>query len=89
MTSSQKLDIVSFQGQFSGSKINLIFLKMGFLHEYQIRGTTFIINIFYFNHYQKTLFSKNVPNFGQLAITSVYKISKISLSMLIFMKKSH
>ena len=42
-----------------------------------------------FNHFLKTLFSKNVPNFCRLAIISVYKISKFPLSMLIFMQKSH
>ena len=44
-----------FQSQFSRSKINLIFSKMIFLYEYQIRRTTFISSIFYFNHLKKNV----------------------------------
>jgi len=43
----------------------------------QVRAQFFIYNIL-----EKTLFDKNVANFCQLAITSVYKIAKF-LSMLI------
>ena len=52
----QKLAIFSFQSQFSRSKINLIFLKMIFLYEYQIRRTSFTGNIFYFNHFKNILY---------------------------------
>ena len=38
----QKLDIFNFQSQFVRPKLNLNFMKMIFLLEYQIRTTTFI-----------------------------------------------
>ena len=60
---------------------------MTFLHEYQIRRTTFTSNIFYINNFQKTLFSESVPTFYWLAIISIYKIEKYPSSMLILMKK--
>ena len=41
MASRQKLEISSVQSQFSRSKINLIFLKMIFLFEYQINRRNF------------------------------------------------
>ncbi len=84
MTSKQTFGIFSFQSQFSRSKINLIFSKMIFLYEYQIRRTTFTSNIFYFNHFQKRLVSKNAPNFYRLAIISVYKIWKYRFDIVWF-----
>ena len=67
-------------GHFQISKSNFevkydsIFLKPKFLFEYQIRRTTFIKSIYFFNHSRKTLFSKNVPYFCQLRLKLSYKI---------------
>ena len=46
-----------------GAKCDLIFLKQKFLFEYQIRRTTFIKSIYFFDQSEKTLFSKNEPYF--------------------------
>ena len=56
------------------AKYDSIFLKPKFLFEYQIRRTTFIKSIYFFNHSCKNLFSKNVPYFCQLHIKLSYKI---------------
>ena len=61
---------------------------MTFLFEYQISRTTFINNVFNFNHLWRNLFSKNRPSFWCLAILSVYNISKSPFSMLICMWQS-
>ena len=46
-----------------GAKCDLIFLKQKFLFEYQIRRTTFIKSMYFFDQSEKTLFSKNEPYF--------------------------
>ena len=69
--------------------MKLISQKMIFSKEYQIRSTTFIKNFFKLIHHWKILFSKNVPNFYQLVILLIYKISKFPLSMLILMQNCH
>ena len=42
-----------------------------------------------FTQMYKSLFSKNVPYFCRLTITSIYKISKFPLSMSIFKVENH
>ena len=46
-----------------GAKRDLIFLKQKFLFEYQIRRSTLIKSIYFFDQSEKTLFSKNEPYF--------------------------
>ena len=65
------------------AKYQLNLPENSFLSEYQIRRTTFVNNIFNFNHSSKSLFSKNVPNFWRLCLKLSYNISKNSLSVLI------
>ena len=46
-----------------GAKCELIFLKQKLLFEYQIRRTTFIKSMYFFDQAEKSLFSKNEPYF--------------------------
>ena len=64
-------------------KCDLIFLKQKFLFEYQIRRTTFIKSIYFFDQSEKTLFSKNEPYFWQLVIKLSYKIQTNPFRMFI------
>ena len=67
-----------------GAKCDLIFLKQKFLFEYyQIRRTTFIKSMYFFDHSEKTLFSKNEPYFLQLVIKLSYKIQTNPFMMFI------
>lgn len=59
--------------------IKSIFLKIFSLSEYQIRRTTFINDIFNFNHSQTILSSKWMLNFWQLCIKKSHEIQKILL----------
>ena len=69
------------------AKYDSIFLKPKFLFEYQIRRTTFIESIYFFNHSSKTLISKNVPYFCQLCLKLSYKIQKNPFRMFIRVQK--
>ena len=71
MVGRQKLNIFRIQSHFLRPKIDLIFPNTIFLYEHQISRATFINNNFDFDQYQKSLFSKNGPNFRRLAILSV------------------
>ena len=64
--------LFSFQSQFLGPKISLIFLKTIFVSEYYIRRTCFIKIIFNFVHIQKNLFSKTLPYFWCLRVKLSY-----------------
>ena len=66
-----------------GANCDLIFLKQKFLFEYQIRRTTFIKSIYFFDQSEKTLFSKNEPYFWQLVIKLSYKIQTNPFRMFI------
>ena len=72
---------------FFEAKCDSILLKPKFLFEYQIRRTTFIKNIYLFNHSCKTLFSKNVPYFCQLRLKLSYKIQTNPFRMFIRVQK--
>ena len=69
------------------AKYDSIFLKPKFLFEYQIRRTTFIKSIYFFNHSCKILFSKNVPYFCQLRLKLSYKIQTNPFRMFIRVQK--
>ena len=69
------------------AKYDSIFLKPKFLFEYQIRRTTFIKSIYFFNHSCKTLFSKYVPYFYQLCLKLSYKIQTNPFRMFIRVQK--
>ena len=66
-----------------GANCDLIFLKQKFLFEYQIRRTTFIKSIYFFDQSEKTLFSKNEPYFWWLVIKLSYKIQTNPFRMFI------
>ena len=66
-----------------GANCDLIFLKQKFLFEYQIRRTTFIKSIYFFDQSEKTLFSKNEPYFWRLVIKLSYKIQTNPFRMFI------
>ena len=66
-----------------GAKCDLIFLKQKFLFEYQIRRTTFIKSMYFFDQSEKTLFSKNEPYFWRLVIKLSYKIQTNPFRMFI------
>ena len=67
------------------AKYKTIILKPKFLFEYQIRRTTFIKSIYFFNHCCKILFSKNMPYFCRVSTKLVCQISKNPLTMLNWM----
>ena len=71
-----------------GAKCDLIFLKQKFLFEYQIRRTTFIKSMYFFDQSEKTLFSKNEPYFWRLVIKLSYKIQTNPFIMFIYDHKS-
>ena len=66
-----------------GAKRVLIFLRQKFLFEYQIRRTTFIKSMYFYDQSEKTLFSKNEPYFWQLVIKLSYKIQTNPFRMFI------
>ena len=66
-----------------GANCDLIFLKQKFLFEYQIRRTTFIKSIYFFDQSEKTLFCKNEPYFWRLVIKLSYKIQTNPFGMFI------
>ena len=70
-----------------GAKCDLIFLKQKFLFEYQIRRTTFIKSMYFFDQSEKTLFSKNEPYFWQLVIKLSYKIQTNPFRMFSWVQK--
>ena len=71
-----------------GAICDLIFLKQKFLFEYQIRRTTFIKSMYFFDQSEKTLFSKNEPYFWQLVIKLSYKIKINPFRMFIYDHKT-
>ena len=60
---SSKVGHFQISKSIFGADCDLIFLKPKFLFEYQIRRTTFISNIFHFNHFLKN-FVKVCPIFA-------------------------
>ena len=66
-----------------GANCDLIFLKQKFLFEYQIRRTTFIKSIYFFDQSEKTLFSKNEPYFWRFIIKLSYKVQTNPFRMFI------
>ena len=69
------------------AKYDSIFLKPKFLFEYQIRKTSFIRSIYFFNHSFKTLFSKNVPYFCLFRLKLSNKIQPNPSRMFIRVQK--
>ena len=74
-----------FHSNSFSPKINLIFLKIIFVLEYQIRRTSLVRIIFNFVHIQTNLSNKTVPNFWWLKLS--YKVSKKPLSGFIEVQK--
>ena len=64
-------------GQFLWPNINLIFLKIIFLSEYQIRRPTFVNNIFNFNDCLKVYLAKMCPIFDDSASNCLTRYQKI------------
>jgi len=83
-----KIRHFQISNSFFGAKYDLIFLKQKFLFEYQIRWTTFIKSMYFFDQSEKTLFSKNEPYFWRLVIKLSYKIQTIPFRIFIWDHKA-
>ena len=73
----QTLGIFRVESQFSRPNINLIFLKIIFLSEYQIRRTTFVNPIFKSSVVKKVYLGKMCPIFDDPASNCFTRYQKI------------
>ena len=78
-----KIGLFQISKSIFRAKCDLIFLKQKFLFEYQIRRTTLVKSMYFFDQSENTLSSKNEPHFWRLLIKLSYKIQTNPFRMFI------